>query len=86
MSAALPSLPVAGVAQSGQQAEVKPREGVQGIMQAPQRHAVLPELFADRADHCADARGLRSCNPEHSLEAPFLRQKLDSAADGFFLR
>src|SRR6266480_5690259 len=85
MSAALPGLPVAGVAQSGEQAEVEPREGVQGV-QAAQRRAVLPELFADGADHRADARGLGSCNPEHSLKASFLRQKLDSAADSFFRR
>src|SRR5437660_6065898 len=57
-------LPVAGVPQSGQQAEVEPREGVQGIAQAAQRRAVLAELFADGADHRADARGLGSRSPE----------------------
>jgi hypothetical protein len=86
MSAALPGLPVAGVPQFGQQAEVEPRERIQVIAQAAQRRAVLPELFADGADHRADARGLRSCNPEQALEASFLRQELDSAADGFFRR
>ncbi len=86
MSAALPGLPVAGVSQSGEQTEVEARERIQGIAQAAQRRAFLPELFADGADHRADTRGLGSCNPEHSLEAAFLRRKLDGAADGFFRR
>src|SRR5882762_1000234 len=86
MSAALTGLPVAGVPQSSQQAEVELREGVQGIAQAAQRRAVLAELFADGADHRADARGLGSRNPEQALEASFFRQKLDGAADGFFRR
>src|SRR6266436_4890688 len=69
MSAALPGLPFAGVPQSGQQAEVEPREGVQGITQAAQRRAVLAELFADGADHRADARGLGRRNFNQPLEA-----------------
>src|SRR6267154_4666136 len=81
MSAALPGLPVAGVSQSGEQTEVEARERIQGSAQAAQRRAFLPELFADGADHRADTRGLGSCNPEHSLEASFLRRKLDGAAD-----
>ncbi len=75
-----------GVPQSGQQAEVEPREWVQGIAQAAQRRAVLPELFADGADHRADARGLGRRNLNQALEASFLRQKLAGAADGFFRR
>ncbi len=72
--------------QSGQQAEVEPREGIQGIAQAAQRRAVLPEVFADGADHRADARGLGKRNFNQPLEASFLRQKLDGAPDGFFGR
>src|SRR6266478_4215082 len=86
ISVAPPGLPVAGVPQSGQQAEVELREGVQGIAQAAQRRPVLAELFADGADHREDAGGLGSRNPEQALEASFFRQKLEGAVDGFFRR
>src|SRR5258708_8602259 len=83
ISAALPGLPVVGVPQSGQQAEVEPREWVQGIAQAAQRRAVLPELFADGADHRADARGLGSRNLNQPPQPSFLRQNLAVAPHAF---
>src|SRR5580765_2282833 len=86
MSAASLGLPVTGVSQSGEQSELESRKGNQRIAQAAQRPAVFPELFADSADHRSDARGLRSCNSEQALEAPFLRKQHDGAADGLFRR
>jgi hypothetical protein len=70
LSAALPGLPVAGVAQSSQQAEVELREGVQGIVRAAPRRAILAVL---KGIAIALSRGLR-CGPSlGSLVFSFLK-------------
>jgi hypothetical protein len=61
----------------GLQAEVEPREGVRGIAQAAPRRAVLAELFADGADHRADARGSKAAT-EQALEAKYTRGRVAS--------
>jgi len=77
MVLALLRLPSPRISQRGENAEIKPGEGVQALPQLGQAVFRLANLLADRPEHGADTRGFGLRDPQQAIKPTGIAEELE---------